>query len=216
MFRRPDPRTPGERPDRSGTDRFPGYDVLAQLPTWDTVTAGVVLRRLAMPPDLRFFTVSEQPTADALFDQLLDQRAEPKVPVLQLVDARLTEAQTDGWRHEAMPEDGEAWHLTLRLLDQDAQDRHGQRFHACADAEQRALIQAVQDADTWHDLPGRWVWSLWTRYAAAAFYSHPWAWNEIGFGGPAYPRGYKNIGVDAREPWEVRDVAPRDPRRGTA
>ncbi len=46
------------------------------------------------------------------------------------------------------------------------------------------------------------VWSLWTRYACTAFYSHPLAWNEIGFSGPAYPRGYKNAGVEA-EPFEV-------------
>jgi hypothetical protein len=30
-------------------------------------------------------------------------------------------------------------------------------------------------------------------------------WDEIGFAGPAYPRGYKNIGVNAREPFEVPD-----------
>ena len=38
----------------------------------------------------------------------------------------------------------------------------------------------------------------------------PAAWNEIGFGGPAYPRGYKNLGVDKREPFEVRDAHPAD------
>jgi hypothetical protein len=66
----------------------------------------------------------------------------------------------------------------------------------------------------WHGLPAARVWSLWTRYAATAFYAHPWAWNEIGFGGPAYPRGYKNLGLDRRESWEVADVHPdRDPIR---
>ena len=55
-------------------------------------------------------------------------------------------------------------------------------------------------------MPAARVWSLWTRYAASAFYAHPWAWNEIGFGGPAYPRGYKNLGLDRREPWEVADA----------
>ena len=29
---------------------------------------------------------------------------------------------------------------------------------------------------------------------ARGFYSHPWAWNEIGFGGPAYPQGYMRLG----------------------
>ena len=211
MFRSRRRSKPAERPDRSGIDRFPGFDVRDQLEQWDAVTAGVVLRRLGPPPELRFFTVAEQPTAEALLDQLLDQHVEPKVPVLQLIDARLAEAQIDGWRHEDMPEDGDAWRRTLRHLDEDADDRAGERFHACTDVVQKAVIQAVQDADDWHGLPGKWVWSLWTRYAAAAFYSHPWAWNEIGFGGPAYPRGYKNIGVDAREPWEVRDHAPREP-----
>ena len=54
------------------------------------------------------------------------------------------------------------------------------------------------------------MWSLWTRYACTAFYSHPWAWNEIGFPGPAYPRGYLNPGVDAREHWEVADSGTED------
>ena len=40
------------------------------------------------------------------------------------------------------------------------------------------------------------------RDTLAAFYSHPWAWNEIGFGGPAYPRGYARLGVGLSEAWE--------------
>jgi hypothetical protein len=35
-----------------------------------------------------------------------------------------------------------------------------------------------------------------------AYYSHPWAWDEIGFGGPAYPRGYMRIENGLPEPWE--------------
>ena len=76
----------------------------------------------------------------------------------------------------------------------------------------RVLVQAVQDGDgDWHGLAPPHVWSLWTRHACTAFYSHPWAWNEIGFPGPAYPRGYLNLGVDAREKHEERDAEPADP-----
>ena len=35
-----------------------------------------------------------------------------------------------------------------------------------------------------------------------AYYSHPWAWDEIGFGGPAYPRGYMRLENGLPEPWE--------------
>ena len=30
-----------------------------------------------------------------------------------MIDARLAEQQTDGWRYEDMPEDGQAWRDTL-------------------------------------------------------------------------------------------------------
>jgi hypothetical protein len=60
-------------------------------------------------------------------------------------------------------------------------------------------------------MPAERLFSLWMRYACSAFYSHPWAWNEIGFGGPAYPRGYKNLGLDRREPWEVAERDEEDP-----
>src|SRR5207245_7811491 len=89
--------TGGTVPGGGPNLRFPGYDVLAEVDTWDMVTAGVVLARLGPPPPIRFFTPAEQAVGAALFDQLLDQRTGPKVPVLELVDARLAEAITDGW-----------------------------------------------------------------------------------------------------------------------
>ena len=86
-------------------------------------------------------------------------------------------------------------------------------FGQLAKHEQAGIIQAIQNlgSQRWHELPANQVWSLWTRYACTAFYSHPWAWNEIGFPGPAYPRGYKNMGLDKREPFEVADAINVDP-----
>jgi hypothetical protein len=203
-------------PPSSG-DRFPGFEVLAQSKHWDPVTSGVVLSRIGMAPDIRYFTPAEQAVATALCDRLLDQRGDTKVPVVNLIDARLAERQTDGWHYHDMPEDGQAWRDTLASLDVDATDRFGADFAGCSDDQQTTLIQVVQDLGPgqWHGLCAKHVWSLGTRYACTAFYSHPSAWNEIGFPGPAYPRGYKNPGVDAREPFEVRDAKPsEDPARG--
>jgi hypothetical protein len=197
--------------------RFPGFRALDQAHHWDPVTAGVVLSRAGIPPDIRFFTPAEEAAATALCGQLLDQDSEPRVPVVQQIDARLAEQETDGWRYEDMPEDGQAWRATLMYLDDDSQARVSCTLAEAAHADQRAVIQAVQDLGSkdWHGLVAEHVWSLWTRYACTAFYSHPRAWDEIGFPGPAYPRGYKNPGVDAREPFEVADAHPsRDPVRG--
>ncbi|MEU8547551.1 GMC family oxidoreductase [Streptomyces roseoverticillatus] len=193
--------------------RFAGYDVLAQSGSWDATTSGVVLSRTARPPDLRFFTVTEEAVARPLFDHLLAQWDDPRVPVLQMVDARLAEMQTDGWRFADMPEDDEAWRRSLAALDDDARALYGAPFGGLARERQAALVQAVRDTGSarWHGMPAGHVWGLWTRYTATAFYSHPWAWNEIGFGGPAYPRGYVRLGAGLREPWEVQDGHPVDP-----
>jgi len=194
-----------------GDVRFPGYDVLGQAPGWDAVTAGVVLRRLGPPPPRRFFTVDEEATARPLLDRLLAQDGEPRIPVFEMIDARLAEGETDGWRFADMPEDGDAWKQSLAHLDDDAAKAAGCRFHELRRSAQDGILESVRTGDDWHGLPAPRVWSLWTRYACAAFYSHPWAWNEIGFGGPAYPRGYKALGLDHRENWERQEADARDP-----
>lgn len=196
---------------RHGGHRYPGFDVAAQAPHWDETTRTLVRGRLARQPEVRFFTGAEEATASALFDQLLYQRDEPRVPVVQMVDARLAESQTDGWHYETMPVDARAWRESLAGLDADARAAHDRAFAQCGWEQQERLLQGIQDLGTrpWHGMVAAQVWSLWTRYACTAFYSHPWAWNEIGFDGPAYPRGYKNLGVDRRESFEVRDAHPR-------
>jgi len=196
--------------------RFDGYDVLAVANHWDAVTAGVVLRRLGPPAPLRFFTETEGATARALLDRLLAQDADdgsPYVDVLADIDSRLALDVTDGWHHADMPRDGQAWRDSLHHLDADSRDRFASEFAGLPQLQQMAVVQGVQDQldGAWHGLPARHVWSLWTRYACAAFYAHPWAWNEIGFGGPAYPRGYKNIGLDRREAWERPERDAADP-----
>ncbi len=208
------------RSESATPTRFPGFSVLGQSEHWDPVTTGVVLARIGMAPDIRFFTPAEQAVATALCDQLLHQVGQDplaKVPVVNLVDARLAEQQTDGWHFHEMPQDGQAWRDTLAGLDADAHERCGTGFAGCSDEQQQSLVQVVQDlgAEQWHGLSAKHVWSLWTRYACTAFYSHPSAWDEMGFPGPAYPRGYKNAGVNKREPFEVADARPGDnPARG--
>ena len=223
----------GPRP-RGGPDRFPGFDVFTEQRRWDPVTAAVVTGRLSPSPGLSFFTPAEEAIATPLLDLLLGQqdpdphtvlgarnadrqRDRPRIPVTAMIDSRLAAAETDGWRYAEMPEDRQAWRDTLSFLDADAQAKYGHGFADCPPSDQAALIQTVQDAGSgdWHGLPASRVWSLWTRYACTAFYAHPWAWNEMGFPGPAYPRGYKNIGVGKREPFEVPDARPAaDPARG--
>ncbi len=204
------PRTAGAGATPGNEGRFDGFDVLGQRPSWDDVTAGVVLARLEPPPPRRFFTIEEEAICRPLLDRLLGQEEEPRIPLFEPIDARLAEAGGDGWRHEDMPEDGEAWRRSLAALEDRARERGGP-FQGLSGAEQDQVIDSIRTSGSTGGLPSRWVWNLWMRYALTTFYAHPWAWNEIGFGGPAYPRGYKNLGLDRREGWERRERDARDP-----
>lgn len=198
-------QTPNGRPSR-----FPGYDVLREADRWDEPTRRAVLRRLERPEALRFFTPLEAAVLSPLADLVLDQDAEPTVPVVPVVDQRMADRETDGYRYDDMPDDDVAWRRSLAALDDLAHSRHGRGFAELDDLERSPLVVDVAEGrgdgrGRLGGMPAARVWDLWTRYLVDAFYRHPWAWNEIGFGGPAYPRGYRLSGVSRREPWETPD-----------
>ncbi len=194
--------------------RFPGYDVLDQRDDWDSVTRAVVESRLRPRHGDAFFSEEEEATCRALLNRLLANDVDHELPVFEQLDRRLALGTTDGFRYEDMPPDLDAWRISLRELDGLARQRHHRRFHELGRDVQTALLHEVHDTECLGPLPVRRLWSVWMRYACAAFYSHPDSWSEIGFGGPAYPRGYRNLGVDSREPWEVPDAEPfLDPER---
>jgi gluconate 2-dehydrogenase subunit 3-like protein len=208
----------GTTPQNHG--RYPDYDVLEQAGHWDEATRKVILDRVENVPPLRFFSGVEIPTLKAFCDCALAQDSEPRIPVLSHVDEKLHAGQGDGYRYFDMPEDGETWRLVARGLDEEARRRGAGGF---ADAELELRVAIVHDfsqADlhggVWDGLNVARAWSVVMRYCLQAFYAHPWAWNEIGFGGPAYPRGYARFGSPHleggdREAWETAPALDRDP-----
>src|SRR5436309_12917934 len=99
-----------------------------------------------------------------------------------------------------MPDDRETWRRVARHL------REEGLLDATAE-ERRALVGRFAEAELdWAELDVSRAWSVLARGALGAFYSHPLAWNEIGFAGPAYPRGYMRLppGPSGRERSEER------------
>jgi hypothetical protein len=195
--------------------RYPDYNVLDEVGHWDEVTRRLVLERIEKVPTLRFFTEGEARTLGAFCDVLMAQDSEPKVPVLEMVDAKLFEGKLDGFRYEDMPDDRETWRRVASGLDA-ATRQHGSKDFAAAPFEvQTDVVQAFSEGklhgEVWDELPPKRAWSVVTRGVLSEFYSHPWAWNEIGFGGPAYPRGYARFGVGQRESWEGAPAFEVDP-----
>jgi hypothetical protein len=200
--------------------RYPDYDVMEWKDTWDPVTRRVVEQRLAPHGPLRFFQPEELETVRAFCNTVLAQEHEPRVPVVEMIDAKMADRQFDGYRYEDMPDDDEVWHRAMRGIDEVARRRYGRRFAYCADAEREAICdqfsKGVLQGGAFESLNCKETWSVLTRHLVSTFYSHPWAWNEIGFGGPAYPRGYMRLGENMREPRETPEAVHDDPEREEA
>jgi len=199
--------------------RYPDYDVLASVEDWDDATRDLVLARLNVRGDFSFFTPEQAPTARAFCDVVLAQDAEPRVPVAELVDEKLAAGRLDGYQYEGMPDDRDTWRQVLAGLDEIAAHWHGApSLAACEPLDQEGIVKAFAeghlDGSVWSAFDLSHAWEVCTRMMLEAFYSHPWAWNEIGFGGPAYPRGYMRLGpLSTLEPHERPGATSEDPVR---
>jgi hypothetical protein len=202
--------------------RYPDYEVFDAADTWDPATRQVVTERLYPSGPLRFFSADEEPTLRAFCDVTTAQDSEPRVPVAAMVDAKLADGRLDGYRYADMPSDDRTWRLVLQGLDETARERHdGTRFAELRAEDREAIIGELADGKleggAWRQLNVARAWSVCMRAVLAAFYSHPWAWNEIGFGGPAYPRGFMRLGpTSTLEPFERPGATSEDPVRAAA
>jgi hypothetical protein len=196
--------------------RYPDFDVLSAVDTWDHATTGVVMARLHEPSPLRFFAPEQEPTLRAFCDTVMAQDSEPRVPVAEFVDDKLAAGRLDGYQYADMPDDRVTWVAVLSGLDHSARTRFETSF---AEADERDRESVVDDFAHGHLDGGPWdalnvsrAWSVCMRSILAGFYSHPWAWNEIGFGGPAYPRGFMRLGpMSTTEPFERHGATSADP-----
>jgi hypothetical protein len=200
--------------------RYPDYDVFDSLETWDPATRRVIEARMNVPLTMSFFTPDEQPTARAFCDLVMAQDRDPRVPVVEIVDQRLHRGQLDGFHYDDMPQDPETWRRVLIGLDEVALNRHGLRFRDLSELDALALVSGFAERQLsggeWDSLNVERAWSVCTRNILAAFYSHPWSWNEIGFGGPAYPRGYMRLGpLSTVDPFESPGATSEDPAAQT-
>lgn len=192
---------------------YRGYDVLAKWneDSYDGTTRRVLRERMHSLPARRFFSEHEWRLVDALAARILPQpeRADP-VPITPWIDAQLQQGQQEGFRYAGMPKLPDAWRRGLAGIDAEARYRHDRGFAGLDADAADALLQAIESGQAnsqfWPGLDAqRFFIHVLVKAIAAIYYAHPAAWSEIGFGGPASPRGYVRLGFDQRDPWEAKE-----------
>ena len=228
-------------PPASSASRYPGYDVLLKrdTPSWDDVTRDVIDARLAQRNMPRFFNDAQWRVLNALCAVLVPHSckavsdsdmlrsgqsgdnvrwADPLVPVAAMVDTKLADDSRDGYRDARLPPLRDAWCIGLAALDIESRNAHQAGFADIDEACQRALVKRMQRGElkdaAWQGMPSDVFFELRALHdIVAAYYSHPQSWNEIGFGGPANPRGYVRMQANRRDPWEAAEAHPGDEAR---
>ena len=190
------------------------YDVLDKWdsPSWNDQTREAVRERLDEVPPRRFLSPAQWSLLEAIVGRLVPQpdREEP-VPIVPWLDDMLHRNRGPGYRYADMPPMRAAWQHGLDAIGAEAAYRHGKGFEELSPQDQDDLLRDVEnnrvESRYWGDLPaGGFFRHHLLKEVVAVYYSHPAAWSEIGFGGPASPRGYARLGPDERDPWEAEEL----------
>ncbi len=109
-----------------------------------------------------------------------------------------------------MPPLPEAWRLGLQGIDEESRRQFGAEFWLLPDVHQDTVLRTIHAGavaeGVWARLPAqRFFTTVLLKEVVGEYYAHPAAWSEVGFGGPASPRGYVRLGLNQRDPWEPRE-----------
>jgi hypothetical protein len=204
-------------------DRYPGYDVLDKRDTlsWNDATRKAVDARLALPDQPRFFTAAEWEMVVPLCDRIVPQPiGRPPIPTAMLLDDRLHRNATEGYRNAKLPPLRDAWRHGLAALAAEAKAAFQMPFRQLGPEQQDALLARMQKGEMsqpeWGGMPPAMLFSERIAHdVVEAYFAHPTAWSEVGWGGPASPRGYVRMGFNRRDAWEPEELHGGDVARVT-
>lgn len=190
---------------------YPGYDVMRKRDghSWNDATRAVIDARLAIQDRPEFFSPEAWDTLNAICDRIIPQPpTRPRIPLAAYIDRDLVRGTQPGFRNIDLPPREIAWPMGLQAIEDEADRLHHRKFPLLLTDQQDALLKAVENGDVeaprWAEIPAKLFFSTHLMSEIiAAYYAHPVAWSEIGYGGPASPRGYVRMHANERDPWEA-------------
>ncbi|MFD2169709.1 gluconate 2-dehydrogenase subunit 3 family protein [Tumebacillus lipolyticus] len=190
---------------------YPNYDVMDEQAHWDAHTRQIVQKRLATPGSFAKLTSEEVDAIRAMAALLVDDgRSFLLDYIVDHFNAKLISDSGEGQRQAGVPELHALLKQGLAALEALAQKRNASSYPALRPQLQLELLMELEDgtvkliAPNGDQIPARAFFQKMLTETVSAYYSHPTVWSEIGYGGPAYPRGYVRSELGLTDPWEAR------------
>jgi hypothetical protein len=192
--------------------QYPNFDVMSEKEHWDSHTREIVAERLTSETFRSYEYLSDH-EAETLFRICAILLDDDRSPILSYVvfhfESVLQSGIGESQRKSGVPKQSDLIHGGLTWLDQVCEERYGLKFVALDKPVQELAIRQAVNGDlsrssTVVPIPVKdWIDKVLAE-AVAAYYSHPSIWSEIGYAGPAYPRGYVRSELGLTDPWEAR------------
>ncbi|WP_139491931.1 gluconate 2-dehydrogenase subunit 3 family protein [Brevibacillus dissolubilis] len=192
------------------SSHYPAYDVWEQHQEWDEHTRKIVGKRRMAQVEHRFFQQEEARLLYTLAGVLTNEIGDHVLTyITQHIDNSTDSPIGESQRKVGVPEKKTLYRMGLQGLDELAQQKHQQRFVEIKRPQQEDLLRLVEQGQApmtpaWQQVPQKDFFKKLLHDVVAAYYSHPAVWSEIGYGGPAYPRGYVRVEKGLVDPWEAK------------
>ncbi|WP_366923158.1 gluconate 2-dehydrogenase subunit 3 family protein [Metallumcola ferriviriculae] len=189
--------------------RYKGFNVLDEKKEWDQHTEEIVLKRLGPFAAPKFLLPEEKEMLKAIASHLIyDDRKEILEFVINHTDESLTSPVGEGERKPDAPPLKDLIRWGLKALDNAARGQFDCSFVELNAGQQFEMVAALQKAKAylvpdWQQIPQKELFKKLASLIVSAYYAHPTIWSEIGYAGPAYPRGYVRLEFGLTDPWEA-------------
>jgi hypothetical protein len=190
-------------------NHYPTFDVMEESMKWDVHTKTIVNARLIREHAYGYVTVVEAETLRAWCSLLMDDhRGEIIQYVINHIDQVLSENRGEGHRKVDTPPLRLLLRQGLKAIDETGWIANSQPFFQLDETNQRSIMLQISNdsyppTKNWGGIPQKILFQKLLQLCVEAYYAHPLVWSEIGFGGPAYPRGYALHRPDQLESWEA-------------
>lgn len=188
---------------------YPTYNVMDEQKEWDANTRSIVNARLHRETKYQFLTPVEAETLRAWCSLLMDDnRGDIMQYILCHIDEVLTQDKGEGQRKVNVPPVRTLLRQGLKAIDETGWIAGSKPFFQLDEPSQRQIMLQISGesyplTENWDGIPQKALFQKLLKLSVEAYYSHPLVWSEIGFGGPAYPRGYVRAETGQLDPWEA-------------
>ncbi|TDF99480.1 gluconate 2-dehydrogenase subunit 3 family protein [Paenibacillus piri] len=194
----------------AGQSHYPSFEVMNEQDEWDDHTQTIVTSRLKPNINLQFLTSKEAELVKRISSLFVnDQTPEVLDFVVGHIDQTLYQSPGESQRKADVPKAPELIRAGLQAIEQGVQEQYTSAFLELDMAEQKQYLQYISESiakpqEVWDGIPQEALFKKLLNLTYESYCSHPKVWSEIGYAGPAYPRGYVRTQLGQLDPWEAQ------------